>query len=323
VAELLQGRASSPKWLNVESVALVLLKQSGASEEDLRPEIDRIRHLWDLLVEPDQPDVPRSRGGSRDQVRATASHFAQLSFDWGRGIRLDDGGYVHGSLAISCADTGPSLSYGGVFSPDFQWAVRMLQEQQILRRGAHSFDTHQYWTRNSYLVYGDLTEGGKCPSFIGVEAHTYGAVSVYFREYTVDATLDEMVGWWFYNAWRMALIVHGLLGTTGPAHAAMMVDSAGISDLSVPDYLSLLTAEHGPLPLWPGKGEDWRSLHDALYKWASDSAEAGVVQVRADMRRSIGADRMRRGRPESDLVGEEHNWTPEDVWERLDLGRRS
>ncbi len=324
VAQFLQGRSPRPKWLNVKSVALVLLKHGGASQEDRHSEIDRIHRLWISVVEPDRPDVLRSQAGRGDVVRATASHFARLSFDWGRGIRPDDGGYVHGSLAISCADTGPSFSYGGVFSPDFQWGVRMLQEQQILRRGGHRFNGHQDWISDSYLVYGDITETGYCSSFIGVEAHTYGAVSIYFREYTMDATLDEIVGWWIYGAWRIGLIVHALLGTTGPAHAAVMVDPAGISDLSVPDHESLVTAEHGPFPLWPGKGEDWYSLPDGLQDWARDAAEADVAAIRADMRReSTGTDWRRRRHQERNLTDEERNWTPLDVWDRLALGRRS
>ena len=275
-------------------------------------------------MEPDQPKVLRSQSGRRDLVRATASHFAQLSFDWGRGILPDDGDYLHGSFAISCADTGPSFSYRGVFNPDFQWEVRMLQERQILRRGGHSFDGHQDWTRDSYLVYGHITETGNSTSFIGVEAHTYGAVSVYFREYTMGGTLDEIVGWWIYGAWRIGLIVHALLGTTGPAHAAVMVDRAGVSDLSVPDQVSPVRAEHGPFPLWTGKGEDLNSLHDGLYDWARDAAEAGVAPIRADMRRnSTGTGWRRRGQQERNLTDEERNWTPVDVWDRLALGRRS
>jgi hypothetical protein len=273
--------------------------------------------------------VGTARESESGPVRATASHFARLSYDWGSGMPVNEDGYLHGSVAISCADIGPTSSYGRVFDSDFQRSLAQLQEGGILRRGGHRFDTHHDWTRSSYLVYGNITSGSSVPSFIGVEVHTYGAVSVYFREYTKAATIDELVGWWIYGAWWMALEVQALLGTSGPAHAAILVDLAGVSDLPVRQRPWLVTSLYGPFPLWSAKSDDELDPMRALaggdeekryyerYHWPMDAAETQIAFVRADLlRKSAGTDRLGE-------VDEERDWTPWDVRSRLGHGRQT
>jgi hypothetical protein len=241
-----------------------------------------------------------------EEQRDPASHFARLSFDWGSGMPANEGDYVHGSVAISCADIG---SYGRVFDSVFQKSVAQLQERNILRRDGHKFQTHHDWTRSSYLVHGNIANPGYSSSFIGVEVHAYGVVSVYFREYTKAATLDELVGWWIYSAWWMGLEVHALLGTSGPAYAAVLVDLAGISDRSVPPMgRSLVKSTHGPFPLESGDGQD------AKFYWNKRAAET-LASVRADiLEESIGT--RLPGNADEDSA-----WTPWDAWKRLAGGR--
>jgi hypothetical protein len=240
-----------------------------------------------------------------EEQRDPAGHFARLSYDWGSGMPADEGGYLHGSVAISCTDKG---SYDRVFDPVFQRSVAQLQERNILRRGGHYFHTHEDRTRGSYLVYGSITDPGHSSSFIGVEVHAYGAVGVYFREYTKAATLDELLGWWIYCAWWMGLEVHALLGTSGPAYAAVLVDLAGISDLSVPPTGgSLVTSIHGPFPL--ESGDDGQ---DARFYWNKRATET-LASVRADLLRASGGRRLPGN------TDEESAW--KDAYQRMGGGR--
>jgi hypothetical protein len=242
-----------------------------------------------------------------EDKRDPASHFAQLSFDWGRGMPADEGGgYLHGSVAISCADMG---CYGRVFDSVFQRSVDQLQERNILRRDGHTFHTHHDWTRSSYLVHGNITRVGDSSSFIGVEVHAYGAVTVYFREYTKAATLDDLLGWWINSAWWMGLEVHALLGTSGPAYAAVLVDLAGVSDIlpaepySIPPtWDSLVKSTHGPFLV-----ED---------HWHNRAAKT-LASVRADFLRESGGRRSPR------KADEESAWDPSKTRERLGGGRRT
>jgi hypothetical protein len=225
-------------------------------------------------------------------------------------------------------------SYGRVFDSNLQRSVDSLQEENILRRGGHRFGTRQDQTPSSYLVYGTITqEGGWSPSFVGVEVHTYGAASVYFRECTSAATIDELMGWWVYGAWRIALEVHALLGTSGPAHAAVLIDPAGISDPSLPRRRnSLVMALHGPFPLRPGGSKEEQS------DWAQREAGARIAAVRADiLRKSIGRAELAKLDVEtdwtlakedvwnlvesSDRIPDEESWTPGKVQRRLYAGR--
>ena len=240
-----------------------------------------------------------------EQKRDPAGDFARLSFDWGRGMPADAGGYVQGSVAIACADRG---SYEKVFDPAFQRAVAQLQERNILRRGGHYFHTHEDRTRGSYLVYGSITEHRHSSSFIGVEVHSYGAVGVYFREYTKAATIDELLGWWIYCAWWMGLEVLALLGASGPAYATVLVDIAGVSDLSVPPTgASLVASKHGPFPLEFGDDRQ-----DARFYWTKRATET-LASVRADLLRPSGERRP----PEN--TDEESAW--KDAYQRLGNGR--
>jgi hypothetical protein len=233
--------------------------------------------------------------------RDPAGHFARLSFDWGSGMPATDGDYVHGSVAIACADKG---SYDKVFDPDFQDSVALLQEQNNLRRAGHYFHDKHDRTRGSYLVYGEITDAGHSTSFIGVEVHDYGAVSVYFREYTKAATIDELVGFWINGAWWIGLQVHDLLGTSGPAYATVLVDVAEVSDLSVPPSGgSLVKLTYGPF-----------SLEDDLHHWHERAAKT-LPSVRADILRESGGRRL----PQN--ADEETAWDPWATRERLGPGR--
>ena len=261
-----------------------------------------------------------AREEERDRIGPTATHFARLSYDWGVGITggrasytiegvtipADELGYLQGSVAISCPDIGPTSSYGRVFDSDFQDSVTQLQERGgILRRDGHYFHTRKEWTRSSYMVYGEITKGDLfTPSFIGVEVHDYGAVSVYFKEYTNNASIDELVGWWIFGALRMGLEIHALLGTSGPAHAAVLFEGAGVIDHSHRGQGSLL---HGPFSLLPPKreGED----EEERYDWPRIAARREIFP--------IGAHILGRA------VDEERKWPPWSAHERLGSGRRS
>lgn len=240
-----------------------------------------------------------------EEKRNPAVEFARLSFDWGSGMPANAGAYIHGSVAIACADKG---SYDKVFDSDFQSSVAQLQERNILRRGGHVFHTHEDRTRGSYLVYGSITDPGHSSSFIGVEVHTYGAVSVYFREYTTAATLDELLGWWIYCGWWMGLEVHALLGTSGPAYAAVLVDLTGVADLLAPSTGgSLVTSIDGPFPLESGDHGQ-----DARYYWNKRATQA-LASVRADILRASGGRRLPGN------ADDENAW--KDAYQRMGRGR--
>lgn len=243
-----------------------------------------------------------------EEKRSSAGQVARLSFDWGSRMPAIERDYVHGSVAMACAD---DRQLQQVFDPEFQSSVAQLQERNILRRGGHTFRTQHDRTRGSYLVYGSITNTGYSPSFIGVEVHPYGAVGVYFREYTKAATIDELLGWWIYGAWWMALEVLALLGTNGSAYAAVLVDLAGVSGvsgLSVPRTGgSLVTSLNGPFPLEFGD-----ERQDARFYWNKRATET-LASVRADIVRASG------GRPQPGNTDEESAW--KDAYERIGGGR--
>lgn len=245
------------------------------------------------------------------RAHVTATYFAERSFKWGAGTLGKDAGYLHGSVAISPADLGPSPMYGRIFDLGFRRSMTQLQEYGVLRRAGHSFHTERESTPFSYLVHGKITEGSSSTSLIGVEAHTYGAVTVYFREETKAATIDELLGWWIYGSMWMALAVHALLGTRGPAHAAVLVDLAGVADLPTPTSGRLVTSLHGPFALEPPLVED----EDAAHRWARKPAEAPLTSIRADiLQQSLG----RRWVLDA---GEEGEWTPWDARQSVAYGR--
>ena len=173
---------------------------------------------------------------------------------------------------------------------DFQHSVARLQEQGILRRDGHSFNTREAWTRSSYLVYGEIVKHYTTASYIGVEVHDYGAVSVYFKEYTSDVTLDEVVGWWVFGALWMALEIHTLLGTIGSVHATVLFNDAclsnssdkGLSKLSrspfYSDYvIGLNWLLHGPFSLLPPERED--EDEEERYRWPREAAERELIPI--------------------------------------------
>jgi hypothetical protein len=280
----------------------------------------------------------RERKALEGQVghdRPTASHFARLSYAWGTGMTANRGSYeidgvrgifmpedrsdyLQGSVAVSCPDIGPTTSYGRVFDLDFQRSVALLQERNILRRGGHSFHTREAWTRSSYLVYGEIVQHYMAASYIGVEVHDYGAVSVYFKEYTSDATLDEVVGWWVLGALWMALEVHTLLGTTGSVHAAVLFNDACLSDSSdkglrklprspfYSDYnIGLKWLLHGPFSLLPPEREDEDG--EERYHWPWEAAARELIP--------IGTSILGKGPDESG------DWSPWSARDRLGGGR--
>jgi hypothetical protein len=271
------------------------------------------------------------RAARPSRGRPTARHFARLSYAWGIGmtanrgsyligsaeIPADEGGYLQGSLAISCPDIGPTASYGRVFDSNFQESVADLQERNILRPGGYQFERHEEWTHSSYLVYGELIQGSFTPSFVGVEAHAYGAVSVYFKEYTKAATIDELVGWWIFNSLWMGLEVHVRLGTTGPVHVAVLFDRAGVQDMPDRVWSSPVVSLYGPFSLLPVKGdEDEEEDEWERYHWPKSAAIREIASVRAALLRESF------GRRWAGDANEERDWTPGPAQDRLRTGRR-
>jgi hypothetical protein len=279
-------------------------KRTGASHSKAQPKVavatDEVKS--GLRTE----DSPRVTPG---RVRATAGHFVRRSYAWGVARPGKKGDFIQGSVAISRPDLGPTSIYGAIFDPEFQRSVTNFQEQNILRRGGHSFRAERDWSQSSYLVYGTITEDGSSPSFIGVEANTYGAVTVYFREYTKASTIDELVAWWIFGALWMGFSVHALIGTSGPVHAAVLVDLANVSDISVPNERSQVVSMHGPISLEPPESED------PGYDWGVGPALRLIGSVRADLLRQS------TGKPWLRAVDEETNWTADKARRSIANGR--
>lgn len=230
---------------------------------------------------------------------APASHFARLSYEWGVRTAARKSGHIQGSLAIATAELG---AYALVFDAERQQEIDTLQERGILRRSGHTFHTQRQWSPTSYLVYGEITEGGYSSSFIGVEAHAYGAVSVYFREYIEAIPIDELIGWWLYTAWEMALEVHQLIGTTGPADVVALLDPNGVSGIKSSGLDSPASFLHGPVSL---SNEETDPQMRRI--WAYRSAKAGIRSLRSEIV------------PTSDAS----QWNPDEVRQRLAYGRRT
>ena len=239
----------------------------------------------------------------RQPGTGTARHFAQLSYSWGSGIPAKEAGFLHGSIAVSPSpEMGPTPCYSGVFDRELQDSVDLLQEGGILRRDGHYFSTKRDWTATSYRVYGDVTKRDKCTYFIGVEPHVHGAVSVYFREYTTAATVDELAGWWILRAWRMALEVHLLLGTTGNGHLAVLFDAAKLSG-PPGRKSSLVEFGYGPFSLRSDSKVDRNQL-----------VVKGVTSIRAAILHGLDVDWR-----EDAAAGS--RWSPSEVQTRLGTGR--
>lgn len=272
---------------------------------------------------------------------ATASHFARLSYLWGRGLPAVPGrvrsrdelayrplkaysAYVDGSVAVSPSPgPGPTSIYLGVFDPNFQTSVARLQEDPIFRRSGHTFHNNHSSTGISYLEYGELERGDCYPMFVGVEANLYGAVSVYFREYTKAATIDELV-WWICRAWWMAMEVHWLLGTSGDGHLAVVSKSAVLSDLPT-DKSGHLELEHGPFPLTSAPllssfpnywGLNYGDPETVAWRHATDECKELVSKNAASLRADVRHQLL--GEPREDA---DPGWTTSAISERLMYGR--
>jgi hypothetical protein len=224
--------------------------------------------------------------------------------------------YIDGSIAVSPSPgpgLGPSSIYLGVFDPDFQDAVTQHQEDPIFRRDGFFFHDHRQTTDHSFLVYGDIMKYEYCTSFIGVEAHLYGAVSVYFREYTKAATIDELVGWWILRAWWMALEVHWILGTVGDGHLAVLFNPSNLSDIPAPKS-ARVQSEYGPFPLTnyaPPRSWGWGAARSNESSKAKKFVKTKIASIRAEVLRELIGDNVR-----ADVT-----WTSSEVEERLGRGR--
>ena len=235
ISELLKGVQTQPAWEKVQSLAVALTEHNQRGGEPTNP-IERLHALWEIVHRP--PVMVQSPSEHELQLKAppvaaqidTSAHFARAAFDWGSNLEDSQTGGLSGAVAISYANLTPEVNYRRVFDQRVQTDVAWLQEEKTLRRDGHSFHRNETVMPSSYRVWGSITHSMMASSLVGVEMHAQGAVSVYFREDVTTATVDELVAWWIFGAWTMALRVHMLLGVAGQVHASVAVDLDGVAE---------------------------------------------------------------------------------------------
>jgi len=305
VGHIICGTGSLPSQAKVESVAMVLLKRSG-TDSNIATSLERLRRLW---VASQNPDTPIALIPEQNDQKFSlypdecASHFAELGFDWGSAVEGRQPGYLQGCIALARrSDDGTSL-FPQVFSKSFQADLEQLQEWNILRQHHHWFDTKVTRTRSSFIVHGALlpnSKGGPSSGYVAVEAHSIGAVTVYFRENVRSWGVDELFGWWVLGALQIAIHAHGLLNSGGAADVALTADTEGAVDYS-PSGIDLASPRDAPVRLFRGPG------HSDLYYFAQRAAVERTAKLRSGVVRS-------------DPGGDD--WDVNPVWRWMLAGRR-
>ena len=222
-AELLAGKGAAPTWEQLKLVAeAAALAGSGGG-----------RDAYDAVAMQEVWRKAQTRHSPRSTVSA-AHHFAHMLNDWGVATSPRRPG-LSATVCLANSEAGPSADYSGVFDPLFQSDLIELQEDKLLRRDGHSFQRNVTYLPTGFRVWGGIQDGGArdaVRTFIGVEASRFGAVSVFFRDYQERPTADELVARWICRSWAMALQTHHLLGATGTATAAIIVNEPGVLGLS-------------------------------------------------------------------------------------------
>lgn len=233
--DLIQGSVPRPTWMKVHSLARVLADQAGV--RDVEACIERIRDLWIQSTNPSSPeakakDVYKEDEPAFKKLPDASGHFARLAYEWGIQHPEARPTFLQGSVAITYSSPAGAATHPEIYDTMFQADVINLQEAKILRRDSHGFHTSTTHRPTSFHVHGPMSTGSNRTScFISVDVHLNGAVSVYFRENYESGTLEDFVGWGVFGAWRIALQIHAYLGSTGQAHAHVVANQKGISNL--------------------------------------------------------------------------------------------
>lgn len=187
---------------------------------------------------------PGRRQFHRDLV--PSAHFAKHAFDarklvdpppatrWGRA----NASRIRGSVAVMANEFDILTTGRTVFDPSFQGTLSQSVEYGLLRGGTRQFMTLEAWHPTSFAVFGALPyKGSNEPdgTFICIEAHDRGAVSVYFEERRARP-ISQILSWWVVGAVQAAMFAHSLLGSSGQADLTVLLDTAGIDDMPPNPY---------------------------------------------------------------------------------------
>jgi hypothetical protein len=278
VSGLIKGTIENPKWAKVQALVWVLV-DLGESQRDYCAISSEI---FELLSTDTHPKKTQHHNVSNETVAEDSylsnrfldmsAYLANMTYEWGRDIKSHRPDYMQGVLCIYGSREGVHRFFPTIFSSEFQHTVTWLPESAYLRQAEASFRTETSKTFYSFRVYGNIVRGEDIVSFISIEVHMNGSVSILFREYTSLCTLDEMLGWWLYGAIKLALEIQRRLICPDRINATFLFSGLRSS----PDY-----PESGEIEFEFTDTEIINTNKHPHY-WAQDNTELILPKVRSE-----------------------------------------
>ena len=210
LSELRNGQGSAPTFEQVELLNEALALRVLGNRNDY----DKAK-MAEVFRQSVQPNLDSAS-------LEFASHFLLATELWAM-QRAPEGKGVTATICIAQkGPPSPSIA-ARVFDASFQDDLTQLQEPLIIRRDQHFFHTKLSWLSSGFRVWGNIVESNnkRLRTFIVVEAHTMGAISVFVKDLREETTFDFTHAQLLPRALTIALGGHFYLGSSGPAFAAL------------------------------------------------------------------------------------------------------